>query len=156
MDKQKRQIIVTGVLVAALIVMAATNLKPKPKKRAPVLPSAMAVAPEVTPAAERKAASTIAATASEKDLEGQKKIAGLEWGLDPFYHAVKTEIYQSSSFVLKGVSLGKNKDGYVFVNDQILTIGDTIAGYKVVEVQKNKVLLTKGSEKFYLVLPEEE
>ena len=109
--------------------------------------------PEI-PAAAAKS-SNVVTVASAKDIDDQKKRANLEWGLDPFYHAVKTEIYQSSSFVLKGVSMGGAKSGYVFVNDQILTVGDMIVGYKVIEVHKNKVLLKKGNEKFYLVLPEE-
>lgn len=154
MDKQKQQLIITAALGLVLVVVAVVNLKPKKKRPAPVISQEASATSVVVPEAVTPAAQGTV-SASPKDLEDQAKRAQLDWGLDPFYHAVKTEIYQSSSFVLKGVSLGKDK-GYVFVNDQILTIGDTIAGYKVVEVQKNKVLLSKGNEKFYLVLPEEE
>lgn len=154
MDKQKKQIVITVGLVAVLVVVLAIQLKPK-KRRAivPVVPDKQASAPAVPASVAGSVKSGIAATA--KDIEQQKKILDVEWGLDPFYHAVKTEIYQSSSFVLKGVSLGLDQKGFVFVNDQILTVGDKIAGYEVTEVQRTKVLLEKGSEKFYLVLPEE-
>ena len=83
-----------------------------------------------------------------------KKLAAGEWKRDPFYNKMRTEVYQSSNLQLKGISMGNNKP-YVTINDQILTLGDVIAGHKLVEIQRNKVLLQKGADRFYLQLPEE-
>jgi hypothetical protein len=65
------------------------------------------------------------------------------------------DIYTGSNLMLKGVSIGKGRKSYAFINDEIVSVGDIIYGYKVTEVEKNKVLLQRGPESFYLVLPEE-
>jgi len=153
MDRKKIEIIITGVLVVVLVVMIAGNLKPKRKKRPPSKPSK--VKQETLALLSLPKGVKRAPKASSKELEKQRKRASLEWGIDPFYHSLKREVYKSSMLVLKGISVGKDKRGYAFINDEIVTVGDEIAGYKVVKVEKDKVLLKRGGESFYLALPEE-
>ena len=153
MNKKTAEYIITAILVVIFVVLLINNLKPKRRRKTiPPKPAAVKVEPEVplpvkkVPTFERKI--------SSKVLSLQKKRAELDWGRDPFYPVSDREIHRAVNLVLKGISIGKDKKGYAFINDSIVTVGDVIEGFKVIEITKKKVLLEKGNEKFYLVLPE--
>lgn len=154
-EKTKKQLVQLGAMLAVLVVVCLITLRPKPKKV--VVPASVATvevkAPEAAPAVAKKPTS-LYGVAKPSEIEDQKKLAAAEWKRDPFYNKMRTEVYQSSNLKLKGISMGNNKR-YVFINDQILTLGDVIAGHKLVEIDKTKVLLQKGPDRFYLQLPEE-
>ncbi len=138
-----------------LIIAIVTNLKPKKSRRRSIperKESEIQIEPLVLPPGEGK--KTFPPESGDY-AAAQKKRLMLKWGLDPFYHPIKKEILQSSMLVLKGISVGEDKRGYAFINTEIVTVGDTIADYKIMEVERNRVLLKKGTESFYLVLPEE-
>lgn len=154
MDKQKQQYLILGVLLVVLGVVVVSNLKPKKKKSAP---AAAAVAAEVAKivAGEQPATPAVdSAPASSEDLDKQQQRAQLDWGVDPFFHTLNKQL-TDSGFILKGVSVGRDKRNYALINDEIVGVGDVISGYEVMEVQRTKVLLKKGLETFYLTLPEE-
>lgn len=163
MTKQQNQIIITSILVVVLVITVILNLPKKEKPSPPAQPQQPPSTPQPrVPVAPRRPTTPIRppataedAVASLEELEAQKKRAQLDWGMDPFYHPIKKEIYKGAGLELKGISIVKGKEGYVFINDEILTIGDVIAGYRVEEIQKNKVLLRKSNESFYLILHEE-
>ncbi len=156
MDKKKIELIVTGILVLVFVLVLLNSLKPKRgRRRSSVSVPKPAATPNVTlppPVVKGKGA---AREASAKELEEQKKRANLDWGIDPFYHPIRKEIIGGSNLVLKGISIGKGRKGYACINDEIVSEGEKIAGYEVVKVEKDRVLLKKGQESFYLVLPEE-
>lgn len=154
MTKQQKELIATGVLLVSLFIVIAISLKPKKSRRKSIpeiKKSEIKVEPLVLPPKEGKIRSPVPGDYAV----AQKERTMLKWGIDPFYHLMKKEILQSSMLVLKGISIGEGKRGYAFINDEIVSLGDIIADYKVMEVQKNRVLLKKGTESFYLVLPEE-
>ncbi len=88
-------------------------------------------------------------------LEIQKKRAEGDWGRDPFSSGSYDSGEFNSEFKLQGISFRKDKVGFVFINNEILKKGDLINGYEVGEILKDKVLLKKGSQSFYLVFSEE-
>ncbi|MDD2703658.1 MAG: hypothetical protein PHC33_06635 [Candidatus Omnitrophica bacterium] len=150
-SKDQKQLAIVGVLLVVMVMVFMNNMKPRKKKNIPVppAPSAEADPPVSLPAAQAK-------TDSKKSETGQKKRAdSLGWGRDPFlpYEAQKTE---ETGFILKGVSLGKGKKGYALINDEIVKSGDTFTGHEVVTVEKDKVLLRKSGQSFYIVFPDEE
>lgn len=154
MNKQKTQLIFTAFLVVVFVFFLVKNLKPKkapPKaKTEPAQTERNAVVERTTEGKD-----TFGREERPPDLDAQKKRAQQPWGRDPFSRVSQKGIYKDVGFELKGVSVAKDKQAYAFINEQIVTVGDSIADYEVAEIQRNKVLLKKEDESFYLVLPEE-
>jgi len=93
---------------------------------------------------------------SDEDLvKLQEKSDQREWGRNPFLLAKAKKVYKAEVVVLKGVSLGKEGKNFAFINDQIVSIGDKVKEHTVIEIHKDKVLLKKGNDSFYLGLPEQ-
>ena len=150
MNKQIKQLIITGVLVMVLIFAALGNLKKKPaKKLVPVSPEASAARAAKSPVA----VSASFTPADERRLKMQKERVNLPWGKSPFKSSTDKD-YQKSNLELKGISLGKDKKNFAFINNEIVKVGDKIEDYEVVEIEKNRVLLKKGDQGFYLTLEE--
>ena len=149
MDKKKREIIITLILVAILVVVVLSRLRKKPSlDRIAKLASSRTENPSSSlPAKPVKANKDI--------IDSQIKRTKLPWGRDPFSLANSKKVHKGRDLSLKGVSLDENGKGYAFINDEIVTVGDTISGYKVIEVKRDKVLLRKGEGSFYLGMPEE-
>ena len=55
---------------------------------------------------------------------------------DPFSPSKAGLEYQRSDLELKGISVGKDKAGFAFINNEIVKTGDKIGGYEVGEVEK--------------------
>jgi hypothetical protein len=155
--KEKMQLAVIAVGIVIFIALSAGSLKKKPAKNQ---------AQESSPAAQSLSASPgkidsrgdsflPAPSVDENDLALQKERMKLEWGRDPFSRLRTAKDYQRASLELKGISLGKNKNGFAFINSEIVKKGDTIGEYEVTEIQRNRVMLRKGQQSFYLVLPRE-
>lgn len=151
MTKQVKQLIITASLIVVLVVVIAGNLKKKPfKKLVPVSSGVPAAAVAKSPAATP--VSFI--PADERRLKMQKERANLPWGKSPFKSSTDKD-YQKTDLELKGISLGKDKKNFAFINNDIVKVGDKVADYEVVEIQKDRVLLKKGDQGFYLTLPQE-
>jgi hypothetical protein len=82
----------------------------------------------------------------------QRKRANLDWGKDPFSIDKTKDIYTKGKLQLKGISVGKDKRGFAFINEEIVKVGDFIEGYKVLSIEKDRVLLEKDKIRFYLNL----
>ena len=116
------------------------------------------------------------AVLKKEALEEQKRIAGGEWGKDPFYHTkaiddgsnnskkehdrpsyVMPDIKEviSNSFELTGIS--KIGDIYsAVVNRKIVRVGDTIASdshsFPVVDIQKDRIILNVNGGEYEIKL----
>lgn len=156
MDKQKKQLIVIGVGIIILIFVMAGNLKKKPAAK-PKLPAEVASAVGTSPVAALpiplKSSAPLDYTDKEK-LAAQKEHAKLSWGRDPFSESQEKE-YRISELELKGISFAKGKKGFAFINNEIVSKGDRIGDYEIVEVEKDRVLLKKGNQNFYIAFPQE-
>ena len=148
MDKKKIEIIAAGGLIIVLVIM----LIPVITKRSSKVVKKQQVSTEETSIAEFVSKS---AKADENIRNLQDKRSQADWGRDPFFFSEVKKVYKGKAIVLRGVSVDSKGKGYALVNDDIVTIGDIVSGYTVMEVQKNKVLLQRGKDSFYLGLPEE-
>jgi len=153
MKKVQLQLIVIGVCVITIVSSIVGNLKKKaanqtaPPLKAPPAPAVSQQAPPMP---------VPPVLAGIKIIRAQNERTKLNWGKDPF--AVSSDVdkeYQKIQLQLKGISFGKDKSGFAFINNEIVKKGDKIGDYEIAEVEKNRVLLKKGNQSFYLALPEE-
>lgn len=151
MDKEKKQLIMVGVLVVVFVIVTINNFRPKKKKPAAAVQEAAEVAPVAVQPRQYSAAPV---TVDDKLLGSQKERSELPWGRDPFNATINKE-YQLADLRLKGISFGQDRVGYAFINDVIVRKGDKVGDYEIMEVEKSQVLLKKGGQSFYLVFPEE-
>jgi hypothetical protein len=148
MTKELKQIIITGVLIVVLIFVMMSNLKKTTKK-----PVAQPVAVEAAPAFPVASPNKPVLPAGDGVLNVQNERAKLPWGRDPFVIMLDEE-FGIDQIRLQGISFGKDKSGYANINGEIVTQGDTIAGYEVGPIEKDKVLLKKDGQSFYLTFSE--
>ncbi len=149
MDKQQKQLIIIGVLVVVLALALVSNLKKKPKKKAAPLPK-----PDAASLAKSAPVVSAAPAADAGVLGEQIERTKLTWGRDPF--SVNTDkTFQLSELKLQGISFGTDKKGFAFINGEIVQKGDKIGDYEVIDIEKERVLLKRGSQDFYLVFPGE-
>ena len=154
MSKQKNELIATVVLVVIFASLIAGNLKNSSKKKSTPAPAAESAKVEpVTKSALPQ--EPIDTAAVKKNEESQKERAELAWGRNPFSAIKASKEFQKTHLELKGISLGKDKNALAFINNEIVKKGDVVGNYEVVEIEKDKVMLRKGGQSFYITLPEE-
>jgi len=83
----------------------------------------------------------------------QESTKVLNWGSDPF---VRQWILNSEikDLKLKAITLS-GKKAYALINDQILEVGEVIAGKSITFIEKDKVILEQGGRTFTLLLGEQ-
>jgi hypothetical protein len=151
MSKTFKELAITSVLIIVLVVVVINNLKGRSRKRPKGRQESSGVSGVLSP-------SSVNVPADKGIIRAQKERAeSLVWGRDPFqYIETKTDrSYRTESLILKGISLGRDKPAFAFINSEIVKTGDIIGGYEVIRIQRDRVLLKKGSRVFYLTLPEE-
>jgi hypothetical protein len=150
MTKEVKQLIMVGVLVVVLIFAMLNTFKKKPSKK--TTPGNKPVAGSTTGVKATLPAVNI--PADNKTIASQKQRLDLGWGRDPFNTAIDKE-FQFSDLKLKGISFGDDQQGYAFVNNDIVKKGDRVGDYEVVNIEKDKVLLRKAGQSFYLTFPQD-
>lgn len=151
LSKQQTEMAVIGVGVLVLVFVLASNLKKKPEKK-PGSDSEATKATAVIP--ELPGVSPAVVSSDTSKVGSQKERVKLPWGRDPFAAPSEKE-YQISDLQLKGVSISKDERGYAFINSEIVRKGDKVGDYEVANVEKDRVLLKRGNQNFYIVFPEE-
>jgi hypothetical protein len=151
MTKEQKQI---TLILGMLPVLAAVVLSSMKHKKVNV-PVAAPQTHLTLVDSEVKVPAAIPAAADSNALETQKKHAEAPWGRDPFSSDIYKSGQANSELKLQGISYRKDNVGFAFINNEIVKKGDVIGGYEVGEVLKDKVLLKKGSQSFYLTFPEE-
>jgi len=80
------------------------------------------------------------------------------WGRDPFddpsHKPAPRRIVKKAprvSLTLKAISYA-GQASMAMINDQVLSVGDEIAGYRIVKIEQSRVLLSKGDENLTLKL----
>jgi hypothetical protein len=88
----------------------------------------------------------------EPTPEEKPKEQVITWGTDPFVRdwVLATEI---RDLKLKAVTISGVK-AYALINDQILERGEAIMGKRIIEIEKDKVILEQGGRQFTLFLGE--
>ncbi|MFH1767700.1 MAG: hypothetical protein ABH858_00880 [Candidatus Omnitrophota bacterium] len=154
-DKKKTGIFVVLIVILLVILVARQLITVTKKKKAPSSKQASASVKDAKSSSGQEGKAASGEAKGGDLLSSQKKRAGLPWGRDPFSLGKIEKSVEGMTFVLKGISLGKDKAGFAFINNQIVKVGDVIGGHKVLEIQKDKVFLSKDEEGFYLELPKE-
>lgn len=61
-----------------------------------------------------------------------------------------------SGLLVDGIVFDKNGLSYALVNGDVVRIGDEIAGYQVLKIEKNKIVFIKDAEPLEIELKEEQ
>lgn len=147
--KDRIQLAVIAVGLAVLAFFLVRNLKAAGKR-----PSNPAVSVQA-PAQPSGPATVPVSRSADKTLGLQEKRWEAAWGRDPF-RALSDTAGRLVELQLRGISFSPAKKGYAYINDQIVTIGDTIGGYTVSRIEKDKVLLTRSAQTFILTFIDDE
>jgi hypothetical protein len=147
--KQHVQIGIIGIGLLALPFFIMANLK-KPEKK-PGVPGPLTIAVST----EAPAAMPTGGSMNDKTAGLQSQRWDMPWGRDPFM-AISDSVGKLNEFQLKGISFSRNKKGYAFINDQIAAVGETIGEYEVAAIEKDRVMLKRGAQTFYLTFTEQQ
>ena len=167
LEKQQKQMIITGALVLVLA-MAGLNsfnqVKKAQKGRGGKKKAAM-VKKDATKKAEVSA--SVNAPVFQKPTIGgfrppseeimQDQLARIDNDLpvkDPFYPIANTVSFRRGSLVLKGISWKEHGPSFVIINENIVQIGESVKGNRVVDIKKNSVVLEKDNQEYILMLEE--
>lgn len=130
MDKNKRQLIILGVVVAILIIATAMAVfKPRAKK-----------------AGRARDAST-AAVAAQKPVPQKERIISSfkSWGKDPFAIGGGSTEEGGGPASLSGIFCDPQKS-YCIIDGKVAKVGDEVSGYRILEINKDTVTIKIGDE----------
>ncbi len=151
-NKSKIEIVITSIAVIFLIFLIFSQIKKRKKPKEEKVPSAIE---KVKIAKHIRGEKKTSPKSDEELLALQRERANLPWGRDPFFFSNVKKVFKGSALMLKGISLGKDGKGYVFINNDIYTVGDKVGDYTIMEIERDRILLRKGNNSFYLSMPEE-
>lgn len=133
MEKQKKEILITGILIAIFLVFLISTLT----KRKSVKP-----APAEMPKVENNRTLPVFQK-PDISVPAQKE---LQWGRDPFaLPGQGVTIQTGGQFVLSAVVWDENRPLAV-VDGEVVKIGQQINGYTVSKINKENVVLTKDGK----------
>lgn len=89
-------------------------------------------------------------SSSRQEIKQKKRSGHKEWGRDPFM-ITQTPVSDSFALALGGIVYDE-KDSYALINNQLLHIGDEVAGNRVVGIQQDRVILNDGNKDIELRL----
>lgn len=144
MDKQQKQLIITAGLVLVLLTVW-INALIVIKKRA----SRKKVTPKTAVAEVQNESSKLPQLVKQPEYP---KETDLEWLRDPFSGKFYTG-YKGDAADLKlaGILWDKEKPQAI-INNEVVSVGNSISSYIVVEIKQYSVVLTDGSNVFELKL----
>lgn len=134
MEKQKLEIIITGIAVVTFLVLLTSTLAKRPKK---------------TVTEPVKNIPTIEIT--QPDIGKTPKPTKLEWGRDPFILNPERPTQKEGVFILTAV-MWDEKNPYAIINGEVSYIGKEIDGYTVTKINKDSAVLKKDSEELIIEL----
>ncbi len=141
MTKASKELIITGFLATALV-LAVINALNRAKEQGPVKGNS----------GQRQAAESVRRPALSQ-LERQKERVKMKWGRDPFFEQGITEEEKVSGepvgeeLTLKGILWSERKP-VALINMQAVNEGESVSGYVVVDIQKDKVILRKDGKDY--------
>jgi type II secretory pathway component PulC len=144
--KEQIQIAVICIGLLMLAFFALSNFKKAAKRPAPPPPAA-------APATEAVMGAPVDGRSRDSISALQAKRWESGWGRDPFW-VLSDSTGTLSELELKGISFSGSKKGFAFINDQIVSIGDMIGGYEISRIEKDRVMLTRGTQTFFLTFSE--
>ncbi|GAB4333806.1 MAG: hypothetical protein Kow0037_12160 [Calditrichia bacterium] len=93
----------------------------------------------------------------KKIIKDSSFVYNKDWGKDPFYVKVKTskknKTLPKKRVPLKLIAVSSDGNTSVaMINDKILQVGESIAGYTVAKIEPTRVILKKGKDTRILLL----
>ncbi len=159
MSKTAKELIMTVVLVGVLVFVVINQVGKAKKKASPAKEGKSTVSVEKQKKEKQKAVILSSKVAPElkKIISLQKEKASEQYGRDPFFPS--SEISEGkegqmkghhiASLALKGIAW-KGKTPMALIGDKIVKEGDAVGEYKVISIQKNRVVLTKDGKELIL------
>lgn len=148
MDRKKLQITITAALALVFVFVLTNSLKRREKKA----PSPGPQVPAGAQAAQRSAFIFDAKKETETKENADAKLK--PWGRDPF---VLQEVSQQeegvddlSNLKLMGITTGKKTKYMAVINEEMVSAGSTVGGFKVLSVSKDSVIVNDGEESYEL------
>ena len=150
-DKQKKELTAVACLLVTLTLLIVYNVGRVMARRAGRQP-AVSVVPQEQPVES-------SSTPEEANLALLKKQAKeLQWGHDPFILSLaKGEELPTLQLQVTGIIHDPihPEETYAIINDEVVRIGDSLRGIKVVDIQPDSVRFKKFNQEFTLHLYDE-
>ena len=156
-NKQKAQIAVTAFLIIAFIFIMGNSIKniispgTGSKESKIITPDKFK---EIISSTKDKSSVTSDDIASIKYKEEIASIEATDWGRDPF--SKRIALLGGSEFIsdfrLEGILWDDNAKPTAIVNGKIVREGDKIDSAKIVQIQKDSVIINDGSKDYRLHL----
>ncbi len=127
MEKNRRQLMILGVVVLIFIVMVVMGLS----KRRPG-------------AGKTQPAAAVAGVQTVKTVKERPASAFPNWGRDPFAVG-SSPVSTGGELILTGI-VWDQKRPYCILNGKVLGKGDEILGYKILEIKQDSVVVKAGDE----------
>lgn len=155
--KSQKRLFVVLAIVASYAAYDLVTAEPRNKKTAPE---------NVSETNGNQAQETISAVSNAATVSVSFPLSG--WRRDPFrkekesfsglsLHKVVESFLTKAPAPMYLTAISQNgARSYALINDQILSVGEKINGYKIVEIGAAKVVLRKNEHSFTLTLPDEE
>jgi hypothetical protein len=144
MDKQQKQIIITGILILILIIAWIHSFKVLRKRFAKKASSSASV--------EVILPQNISATLSEPlTLVDNSEEEDLQWHRCPFCGIIYTETEDQETIGLRLMGiLWDDKEPMVIIGEDVFKQGDKIGKFVITEIRHNKVIVNDGVRDFEL------
>ena len=147
--KEKKQWVITSVLILIFAYSFTTNVLFRKKNVQPVSPAVSNTASLAQTMSEDLLFVTNLRD-KDKQYQEQLKVWDKEWGRDPFeIQAALSSVIKAVNLTLGGV-LWDEKTPKAIVNEKILMVGDTLYGYTVIEIKPRSVILKTGEKNIEL------
>lgn len=163
LDKSRKQLIITGILVLALVFISIntfSNSKKGKREKAKKQNARVSITQEAPSGGSgdisvQKTAMEGFAPLDHRTIQLQLvRIAEEEPIKDPFYPMEKKETFKRGSIVLKGISWKEKAPSFAIINEQIIKVGDSVGDSKVLRIEEKSVVLEKDNREYILVLEE--
>ncbi|MDO9464598.1 MAG: hypothetical protein Q7J67_04800 [bacterium] len=159
MSKTTKELIMTAILVGVLVFVVINQVGKAKKKTSPAKEGKSIVSVEKQKKEKKEEVILPSKVTPElkEIIELQKAKASEQYGRDPFFPSaevsegkeMQTKGHHIASLVLKGIAW-KGKTPMALIGDKIVKEGDIVGEYKVISIQKNRVVLTKDGKELIL------
>lgn len=152
MDKKKKQLVITGVLLVVMVLMMARNFLPS--KKGPAGGAKAASIPALSTETMTANMGLLAIVRQNESIRLQQEEPWQKpWSKDPFALADSKggSVGSAGNFVLSGIVWDENMP-VAILNQKLTKAGDEIDGCRVREIRRSSVTLVCGEQTFDLQL----
>lgn len=139
--KEKIELTITGIGVVFLIFLVFANVQKVQAKRRSMVKTGETVT------------SSLSAPISFETAEIEESAIKEGWGRDPFFLGnVSRDDIELDGMVLNGIVWDEDSQ-YAIVNGEVIKVGDKLGDKKIVEINKDSVVLEQDGNRHTLTLP---